>query len=437
MATSPRKPSRPAELRRDHARPRNAPAPSDTAIEARLEELISPATYAVTAQYHRLGLRARILTLPVMVSLVVTLIWRQVPSVHMLARLLSREQLLWTPPRRVSQQALNQRLRCLPAALFGEVVQAILPELARRARERARPLPPVLVRAQQHFRHLWSVDATTLEALFKKVGLLEDIPQTVLGGKLLGALDLVTRLPVHLIWDANAAVNERSLLDRLEPLLPSGLLLVLDKGFFGFTLFDRLTAAGHAFILPDRETTVYTVVQRLASNGGMVDEIIRLGVYRSSPCQSLVRRIVLPVGGVHYGYLTNVLDPSVLTVRDVAELYRERWRIEEAFSLVKRLLGLSYLWTGAENGIALQIWATWLLYAVLVDLSDAVAEARHLPFARISLEMVFRSLYFFVGAHARGETHDPVHYLATQDDLGIVKRPKPPSTLDLALRTLT
>ena len=89
---------------------------------------------------------------------------------------------------------------------------------------------------------------------------------------------------------------------------------------------------------------------------------------------------------------------------------------------VKRLLGLSYLWTGGANGIQLQVWATWLLYAVLVDLSDAVTEERSLPLERISLEMVYRGLYFFMGAYQRGEATDPVTYLATQTDLGIVKR---------------
>jgi len=60
---------------------------------------------------------------------------------------------------------------------------------------------------------------------------------------------------------------------------------------------------------------------------------------------------------------------------------------------VKRLLNLAYLWTGAENGILLQVWATWLFFALLVDLGDAVAEELMLPFDRISLEMVFRGLY--------------------------------------------
>lgn len=71
-----------------------------------------------------------------------------------------------------------------------------------------------------------------------------------------------------------------------------------------------------------------------------------------------------------------------------------RWGIEQAFSLAKRLLGLSYVWTGTVNGIQLQIWATWLLYAVLVDLTDAVAQELDVPLDAVSGKMVFRWLYF-------------------------------------------
>jgi hypothetical protein len=44
--------------------------------------------------------------------------------------------------------------------------------------------------------------------------------------------------------------------------------------------------------------------------------------------------------------LTSVLEPQVLPPYVVADLYSRRWRIEETFLLLKRLLGLSYLWTG-------------------------------------------------------------------------------------------
>ena len=79
----------------------------------------------------------------------------------------------------------------------------------------------------------------------------------------------------------------------------------------------------------------------------------------------------------------------------MADLYPRRWRIEDAFNTVKKLLGLSYLWTGSLNGIQLQIWGTWIFYALLVDLGDAVAEQLSLSIDAISLEMIYRGLYHF------------------------------------------
>ncbi len=59
---------------------------------------------------------------------------------------------------------------------------------------------------------------------------------------------------------------------------------------------------------------------------------------------------------------------------------------------------------------------------MLIDLSDAVAEELSLPLDRISVEMVYRGLYHFTVAYSKGQTSDPVAYLAAQTDLGIVKR---------------
>ena len=94
------------------------------------------------------------------------------------------------------------------------------------------------------------------------------------------------------------------------------------------------------------------------------------------------------------------------------------------FAVVKRLLGLSYLWTGSTNGVLLRMWATWLFYAIFINLAEAVAKELTLPFDRISLEMVFRGLYHFTQAYKRGEATDPVQYPAAPEnrDLGMVKR---------------
>lgn len=80
------------------------------------------------------------------------------------------------------------------------------------------------------------------------------------------------------------------------------------------------------------------------------------------------------------------------------------------------------------NGVQLQIWGTWLFYAVLVDLGDAVADELSLPFDQISLEMIYRGLYHFYVAHQKGLASDPIKYFAAPEnqDLGIVKRQRKP-----------
>ena len=72
----------------DHARRRQVPAPSDAEIEQRLNELVKPAVFAELAHYRQLGRRERVLSLPVMVSLVLAMLWRQIPGVMTLQRLL-------------------------------------------------------------------------------------------------------------------------------------------------------------------------------------------------------------------------------------------------------------------------------------------------------------------------------------------------------------
>ena len=65
---------------------------------------------------------------------------------------------------------------------------------------------------------------------------------------------------------------------------------------------------------------------------------------------------------------------------------------------------------------------TWLLYAVLIDLSDEVADELTLPFDSISIEMVFRGIYHFTQALNQGNATDIVVYLTAPEnqDLGIV-----------------
>lgn len=56
----------------------------------------------------------------------------------------------------------------------------------------------------------------------------------------------------------------------------------------------------------------------------------------------------------------------------------------------------SVFYVGSVNGVQVQGWTTWLLYAVLTDLCDDIATTLNVPFACISFEMVY--LKWCIGA---------------------------------------
>ncbi|MFN8439690.1 MAG: hypothetical protein U0175_02920 [Caldilineaceae bacterium] len=67
----------------------------DEQVVERLHAIVHPATLAQIAVYEALGLRARILTLPVMMALVLSLLWQQTGSICEMVRLVHEECVLW------------------------------------------------------------------------------------------------------------------------------------------------------------------------------------------------------------------------------------------------------------------------------------------------------------------------------------------------------
>lgn len=410
------------------ARGEKAPsiAPDEATLQ-RIQEVIHPATLAQVGHYQKLGLRERTLTLPVMVALVLSLVWRQFASVSEALRVMKTEGLLWSAPVQVSQQALSERLRTFPAELFQRILADVLPVMQARWRERTRPLPAEITWAAQHYQQVLAVDGSTLDALLRRIGLLRDLPEHPLAGRMMALLDVTSRLPVHLWYTDEEQRHDQRFWAQILALLQPGSLLLLDLGFTNYGYYAQLMAQQVTFITRAKTNAVYQVQQVLHQSAHLHDALILLGKE-----QLPMRLVMVQYQGTCYRYLTNELDPLRLPPLYIVALYWQRWRIEDAYKTVKRLLGLAYFWVGSVNGIALQLWATWLMYAVLVDLADDVADTLSLPFNQVSLEMVYRSLYFCTTAFQRGESDDPVTYLADNAKLfGIVKRKRKPDSLRL------
>jgi hypothetical protein len=345
---------------RDHAKKKHHPLMSNEVIESHISNLLTPLIFNQQGLYRSLELRNRILNLSLMIAAVLTLLWRNVPSVRELTKLLEREGFLWASATKVSQKALSKRFLEFPAILFINVLKDLLPQLQKRWELRQkRPLPDSVSFALSQYQKIWILDCSTLEALFRKLGSLEDEKIGKLAGK---------------------------------------------KGIS------------------------FQVKQVFTESYSIRDRLIEVGSGRNKMPTLTLRLVEIRSNQKWHSYLTSVIDPAILPPYVVADLYGKRWKIETAFNTVKRLLDLSYLWTGSINGIELQVGATWLFYSILIDLGDGVADELSLPLDAISLEMIYRGFYHFIVAYAQGKATDIIEYFADpkNQDLGIVKSQRKP-----------
>jgi len=395
-------------------------APTDEQVRERLIELVHPTTLGQVSYFHSLGLRARTLNLVVMMAFVLEMIWRQISGVCELTRIVQEESVLWASPVKVSQQALSERLTTLPAELFWQVLMKVLPVAQQRWQERQRPQPAEIAWALAHYSGVYAADGSTLDALIRKIGLLKDQATNPLAGRMTALLDLGSRLPTQIWFEEDPKAHDQRFWPEILKALPVNALMMIDMGYINFYMFGQMTQQNKRFITRAKSNLAFELAETLFENSKVRDRLIWVG---TGEAHQQLRLVEILYRGKWFRYLTNELDVKRLPTAYVVALYWQRWRIEDAYNIVKRLLGLAYFWCGAQNAVMLQVWATWLLYVVLIDLTDAVAEALHLPFSTISIEMVYRGLYFFTQARQRGTATDVVTYFAQNTKLlGIVKR---------------
>jgi hypothetical protein len=176
--------------------------------------------------------------------------------------MLEREGLLWCEPTQVSQQAISQRFLTFPAELFERVFKELLPEFSNKWHSRKqRPLPQSIEFARTKFEKIWACDGSTLEALFKKLNSLEDVPIGQLAGKMGVVIDLITRLPIEIWFRENPKASDINFESDILNLVQAKTLLLLDRGFYHFLFWQQLIDRDIHFITRLKKGAKFQVQQ--------------------------------------------------------------------------------------------------------------------------------------------------------------------------------
>lgn len=240
-----------------------------------------------------------------------------------------------------------------------------------------------------------TLDHATLDPVLRVLPMLQDGKLVVppkLPGKLACRFDLRLQQWQKVEFLENPNENEKLRVFNLIEDLPRGSLVLCDLGYFGFRWFDELTRRGHFWVSRLREGTSYEIQHVHYQDGDTLDALIWLGKYRADRAGSLVRLVQWRVRGKLMRYITNVLEPRVLSMREIARLYGRRWDIEMGFKLIKRNLGLHLLWSSKLEVILQQVWGVLLISQIFQALRKEIAGKAEVDVFDVSMSLMIEAV---------------------------------------------
>lgn len=181
-------------------------------------------------------------------------------------------------------------------------------------------------------------------------------------------LDLRGSIPIY-VDITNANVHDVNILDTIP--VEAGSYYIMDKGYTDFNrLYNKIHKEQAFFVTRSKDNINFVTLEKhnVDSSTGVLDDVaIRLTGYYSARKYPAELRLVTYEDfsdGKVYHFLTNNFSLDSLTI---AELYRERWKIELFFKWIKQHLRIKSFYGTSENAVNCQIWiaiCTYLLAAI-------------------------------------------------------------------------
>jgi hypothetical protein len=168
---------------------------------------------------------------------------------------------------------------------------------------------------------------------------------------------------------------ERTLATQVLPAVGPGMVLMADRGFTSYQLWQRAAATGADLLW--RATNVFSlpVLQELP-DGSYLSHLIRKDM---EPITVRVIQYTIDDGpapeGEHYRLVTTLLDPDRAPAAELAELYAQRWEFETALDELKthQRGAKVVLRSKSPDGVEQEVWGFLLVHWAIRDLMHTAA----------------------------------------------------------------
>src|SRR6266852_2119980 len=254
-------------------------------------------------------------------------------------------------------------------------------------------------------REVVALDEMCLDQVSRRLPILRHLKKgdtQLLPGKLVALFDVRLQQWRAIEYIAYAKENGMKCAYRMLASVKAETTLVLaDLGYFSFRWFDELTDLGYSWISRVKEHTSVVVLHTSYQAGDTFDRLVWLGAWNSKG-KYVVRQVQFCQGGELRQYFTNVCNPTLLPMAEIARLYARRWDIELAFLTLKRELGLHLIWSSKSVVVLAQVWACLIISQVLQAIRMEVALRAEVDPFDVSLPLLFEALPQFSSAGCDG-----------------------------------
>lgn len=211
---------------------------------------------------------------------------------------------------------------------------------------------------------IYALDATTIDLCLSLFPWAK-FRKTKGAVKLHTLLDIQGSIPVF-IEITSGLVHDVNILDVLIP--EPGSFYIMDRGYLDFERLYRIRENLGYFIIRAKKNMKFqrTESRKVDKSTGLrCDQVIRLSGFNTRKCYpDKLRRVKYHDNQTDkiLVFLTNNFDIPALTV---AELYRNRWRVELFFKWIKQHLKIKAFYGTSPNAVKTQIWIAISIYVMV------------------------------------------------------------------------
>jgi hypothetical protein len=212
--------------------------------------------------------------------------------------------------------------------------------------------------------NVFAIDATTID-LSVTAFLWATFRTTKSGIKLHTQLDLSTAIP-EFILVTPASVHDVNILDMIR--FEANSFYIMDRGYIDYKRLFKIHESGAYFVTRAKDNMSYRRVyshEKESGSGVIYDQSVKLNNHYASQDYPLkIRRIKNKDAdsGKTLVFLTNNFQ---IKATDIAQLYRNRWKIELFFKWIKQHLKIKSFWGLSENAVKSQLWIAISVYVLV------------------------------------------------------------------------